>query len=46
MNITQAARAVLLDQLARIAKGGNAEALQALLSGAGLPALSRDVEPA
>ena len=46
MNINQAARAVLLDQLTRIAHTGNAEALQALLSGAGLPALSRDAEPA
>ncbi|MFA6972342.1 MAG: hypothetical protein WC208_13220, partial [Gallionella sp.] len=46
MNINQAARAVLLEQLTRIANSGNAEALQALLSGAGLPALSRDAEPA
>ena len=46
ININQAARAVLLDQLTRIANSGNVEALQALLSGAGLPALSRDAEPA
>ena len=46
ININQAARAVLLEQLTCIANTGNAEALRALLSGAGLPALSRDAEPA
>jgi len=46
MNITQAAQTVLLDQLSRIAKTGNADALQHLLSGANLPALVRDAEAA
>jgi len=46
MNITQAARAVLLGQLTHIANNGNTEALQAMLSGAGLPALARDDEAA
>ncbi|MDO8372135.1 MAG: hypothetical protein Q7T39_09415, partial [Polaromonas sp.] len=46
MNITEAARAVLLDQITHIANGGKTDGLQALLSGAGLPALNRDDEPA
>ena len=46
MNITQAARNILLDQLVHIAKTGNADALQQLLSGAGLPVLVRDAEAA
>ncbi len=46
MNITQAARAILRDQLVHIANSGKAEALQALLSGAGLPATTHDAEAA
>lgn len=46
MNINQAARAALLEKLRDIANTGNAGALQTLLAGAGLPALSRDAEPA
>ena len=46
MNITQVAQANLRDQLTRIAISYNSEALQKMLSGAGLPALSRDDEPA
>jgi len=46
INITQAARAVLLKQLAEIANKRQPEPLQALLCGVGLPALSRDTEAA
>ncbi|MBL0311318.1 MAG: tetratricopeptide repeat protein [Holophagaceae bacterium] len=46
MNITQAARAVLRNHLSHIANSNDSEALQSLLSGAGLPALGRDEEPA
>ncbi|MGZ8184311.1 MAG: hypothetical protein ACXWT1_20395 [Methylobacter sp.] len=46
MNITEAAQAFLHDHLLAIAKSNNAEALQLLLTGAGLPALARDDEPA
>ncbi|ABW66992.1 tetratricopeptide repeat protein [Desulfosudis oleivorans] len=46
MNITETANAFLYNRLVTIAKSGNAEALQSLLAGTGLPALARDDEPA
>ena len=46
MNITEAAQTFLHDRLVSIAKTQNSEALQALLSGANLPAMARDDEPA
>ncbi len=46
MNINHAARAVLLDQLTHIANSDNADALQLLLNGVGLPTLTRDNEAA
>ena len=46
MNITDAAQAFLHERLASIARTNNTEALQALLTGANLPAMARDDEPA
>ena len=46
MNITETANAFLYNRLVIIAKNGNAEALQSLLAGIGIPALARDDEPA
>ncbi|MFA7240491.1 MAG: hypothetical protein WC091_10290, partial [Sulfuricellaceae bacterium] len=46
MSITNAARAQLLKTLVGIARNGDAAGLQSLLCGVGLPALSRDDEPA